>query len=83
MKYFILPLAVFMLAACEPRYRYPCQNPDNWGTPDCQKPKCEIGKDCPEHIFKDDFEIDFNKNVKQNPQAAVKGEKNESCCKAK
>lgn len=41
-----------LLAGCEPTFRYPCQNPDNWDTERCQKPKCDVNRECPEHIFK-------------------------------
>ena len=34
------------------RYRYPCQDPDNWDKAECKKPICEINRQCPEHIFK-------------------------------
>ena len=34
------------------RFRYPCQNPANWDTPQCQKPLCDVTRTCPEHIFK-------------------------------
>lgn len=34
------------------RFRYPCQNPDNWDKPMCQKPLCDVTRTCPEHIFK-------------------------------
>ena len=34
------------------RFRYPCQDPDNWDKAECQKPRCEVTKTCPEHIFK-------------------------------
>jgi hypothetical protein len=43
---------LLILVGCEQQYRYPCHNPDNWDTPRCQKPLCEINKDCPEHILK-------------------------------
>jgi len=46
-------LAIISLAGCGQAYRYPCQNPDNWESPECQKPKCEVNKDCPEYIFKE------------------------------
>ena len=39
------------------RYRYPCQDPDNWGKPECQKPVCEINRQCPEHIFKGNEQV--------------------------
>lgn len=41
-----------LLAGCEARYRYPCQNPENWDKDFCKKPICEVSRDCPEHIFK-------------------------------
>lgn len=49
-------LAVVMavvLASCEQRYRYPCQNPDNWESKQCQKPVCEVNQDCPDYVFTD------------------------------
>ena len=36
------------------RFRYPCQDPTNWGSEQCQKPLCEINRQCPEHIFDND-----------------------------
>lgn len=41
------------LASCEQRYRYACQNPENWETPRCQKPLCEVNQECPEYVFAD------------------------------
>lgn len=34
------------------RFRYPCQDPENWGKKECSKPTCEVTRTCPEHIFK-------------------------------
>jgi hypothetical protein len=56
-KYTFVTLMVSLLfiSACgqkEHPYRYPCQNTDNWDKPQCQKPKCEVHRECPEHIFK-------------------------------
>jgi hypothetical protein len=46
----LLPLA---LAYCSgDRYRYPCQDPKNWDKEICQKPLCDVHRNCPEHIFK-------------------------------
>ena len=50
MKIFALILAMIALAGCEDRYRYPCQNPDNFHKPDCQKPKCLFTQQCPEYL---------------------------------
>ena len=49
MKYFLLATFI-LLAGCEDRYRYPCQNPDNFHKPDCQKPKCLFTQQCPEYL---------------------------------
>lgn len=53
MRLAFIMLAIISLAGCGQAYRYPCQNPDNWESPECQKPKCEVNKDCPEYIFKE------------------------------
>jgi hypothetical protein len=34
------------------KFRYPCQNPDNWDKDFCKLPKCDVTRTCPEHIFK-------------------------------
>ena len=51
MKYLSL-LLLPLLVACQENYRYPCQDPDNWDKPMCQKPICDVRRECPEHIFK-------------------------------
>lgn len=43
---------VVLLSGCEQQYRYFCHDPNNWNTERCQKPICEINRDCPEHILK-------------------------------
>ena len=48
MKY-LLPL-LLLLAGCHDVYRYPCQNPDNFYKPECQKPKCLFTQMCPEYL---------------------------------
>ena len=53
-KYLILllffPLALAMCSG--DRFRYPCQDPENWDKAICQKPLCDVNRTCPEHIFK-------------------------------
>jgi hypothetical protein len=34
------------------RFRYPCQDPNNWDKAICQKPTCDVTRTCPEHVFK-------------------------------
>lgn len=50
----ILFVPVALAAGCEERYRYPCQNPANWETAQCQKPLCEVHRQCPDLIFKEE-----------------------------
>jgi hypothetical protein len=49
----VLALPVFLITGCDQMYRYPCQNPSNWDSPKCQKPRCEVHRQCPDLIFKD------------------------------
>ncbi len=46
-------LSAVYMTGCEQRYRYPCQNPENWKAAECQKPLCEVHRECPDSIFKD------------------------------
>ncbi len=49
MKYlliFFIPLFV----GCQERYRYPCQDPENWEKKLCQKPYCSANGTCPEDL---------------------------------
>jgi hypothetical protein len=48
----VLALPVFIVVGCEQRYRYPCQDPKNWDSPECQKPLCEVHRECPDLIIK-------------------------------
>jgi hypothetical protein len=50
----ILCLPIIIAAGCEDRYRYACQNPKNWDKEMCQKPLCEVHRQCPDLIFKED-----------------------------
>ena len=53
-KYLIVLLALPLgLAFCSgDRYRYPCQDPNNWEKDFCKLPLCDVTRTCPEHIFK-------------------------------
>ena len=47
--------AVFVfasLAACQDRYRYPCQNPKNWEMEECKRPLCAATQSCPDQLTK-------------------------------
>jgi hypothetical protein len=45
-------LPILIVAGCDERFRYPCQNPDNWDKAFCKMPACDVTRTCPEHIFK-------------------------------
>jgi hypothetical protein len=47
-KYLLLLL---LLTGCfEDRYRYKCQDPDQFTAPECQKPRCLFTQTCPEYL---------------------------------
>ena len=46
----IMPLSLAFFGG--DRFRYPCQDPDNWDKDFCKMPKCDVTRTCPEHIFK-------------------------------
>jgi hypothetical protein len=48
MPYILLVLS--LLVGCNERYRYPCQDPNNWDTKDCRKPFCSANGTCPEDL---------------------------------
>jgi len=46
----VLPLTLALFGG--DKFRYPCQDPDNWEKDFCKMPKCDVTRTCPEHIFK-------------------------------
>ena len=49
----ILAFGMGLISGCgyDGRYRYPCQDPENWETPECMPPLCEATGTCPVDIF--------------------------------
>jgi hypothetical protein len=48
---FIIFIILFVsLGGCESRFRYTCQDPANWNSAECQKPRCTATKTCPEDL---------------------------------
>ena len=74
MKYLMLGVALIatglLLEGCEDRYRYPCQNPDNFYKEACQKPRCQFTQQCPEYLVAPILEkqIDQSKSTPEAPQ---------------
>lgn len=50
MKAVMLALSLLLIAGCEDHYRYPCQDPANWNTEECQRPRCEAEGICPDQL---------------------------------
>jgi hypothetical protein len=42
---------VLLLSGCD-RFRYPCQDPENWETKQCQRPYCSATGTCPDQLTK-------------------------------
>ena len=41
---------LLLLAGCEDRYRYYCQDPKNFSAKRCQRPDCLFSQDCPDYL---------------------------------
>ena len=56
-KVFTIVLCALMLTGCgkydfKEVYRYPCQDPANWESPDCQPPNCEAFGICTKDVMR-------------------------------
>jgi len=49
-KYLVIFSAILTVMGCQERYRYPCQDPNNWEDKRCQKPYCSANGTCPEDL---------------------------------
>ena len=47
----LIPLAALVLTGCQDRYRYDCQDPENWQEEICKKPKCIAMGYCTEWLI--------------------------------
>ena len=76
MKY-ILAVLLLSLVACDERYRYPCQDPENWNEQQCKKPYCSANGTCPEdlqHYEKGKAVLPGQPSAPQTPQNTSKGD---------
>ena len=48
MRLFLLAV---LLVACSDSYRYPCQDPKNWGKPECEPPQCDASGTCTKDLI--------------------------------
>lgn len=51
MKALAIIVIALLFVGCESRYRYECQNPDNWEKAQCQRPACEANGLCPDMLL--------------------------------
>jgi len=56
-KLVVISMCAFLLTGCgkydfKEVYRYPCQDPANWETPDCQPPNCEAFGICTKDVMR-------------------------------
>lgn len=49
-KFIFLFSFLLVLTGCNERYRYPCQDPENWDERLCKKPYCSANGTCPEDL---------------------------------
>jgi hypothetical protein len=54
MRYLIVfvmaAVCVAMMSGCSDRFRYPCQDPDNWEKTECKPPLCSATATCPNDL---------------------------------
>jgi len=63
-RLFTIGFVLLVLAGCQERYRYPCQDPNNWEEQMCKKPYCSANGTCPEDLK----HYEKNKVVPPQPQ---------------
>lgn len=44
-------LAAVLAVACQDRYRYECQDPNNWSQQRCQPPQCKANETCTKYLI--------------------------------
>lgn len=66
MKRLLIFLPLVFLVGCDERYRYPCQDPENWNEKLCSKPFCSANGTCPEDLTH--YE---KKNMSQQPNMQI------------
>ena len=49
-KVVLVLVLMLSVTSCKDRYRYTCQDPDNFGKEECQKPKCQFTQTCPDYL---------------------------------
>ena len=55
---FLILLPLLLLAGCQDRYRYPCQDPANWDNPECNNEACRADGTCTSDTLGPNFRRD-------------------------
>jgi hypothetical protein len=71
MKKLLLISLLLTLAACEDRFRYFCQDPQNFSAKRCQRPDCLFTQDCPDYLVAPVLE----KQIAQQPTPAASSDR--------
>jgi len=58
----ILSMFVVLLMGCQDTYRYPCQDPKNWGKTECEPPQCDASGTCTKDLIPKEMYEQFKKN---------------------
>lgn len=66
-----LLLTLLLLAGCEDRYRYFCQDPNHFYAKQCQKPYCQFTQQCPEYLVAPILEKQTNVQPQEPASAAA------------
>ena len=51
MKAILILSVAFLLAGCNSQYRYPCQDPANWGKDECNNQVCKAEGECTSDVL--------------------------------
>jgi hypothetical protein len=65
----LLPIGLAVLGG--DKFRYPCQDPNNWDKAQCKRPICDVTRTCPDHIFKGQRDPRIDPQATQTAQAVA------------
>jgi hypothetical protein len=60
----LLSVLLVILTGCHDSYRYPCQDPQNWGKAECEPPQCEAAGVCTKDLVTKEI---YNAYKQKNP----------------
>ena len=87
LKYISIPAILLLLitsfvltGGCESRFRYTCQDPENWNKAECQKPTCSATKTCPEDLVGHELVMNKVEAVEEASNPTDKAEEQPKSC---